>query len=209
MNLLHLDSSILGPHSVSRSLSASVVDQLRQKVPGLRVTYRDLAAEPIPHLSGPYVAATHGGVDVPPNAALSEDLALGETVMQEFLAADIVVIGVAFYNFSISSQLKAWIDRIAIAGKTFRYTESGQLQGLAGNKRVILTVARGGFYGDGSPAHAMEHAETYLRSAFSFIGVTDLDVIEANGLKVGAEQREMAIAQAEQRIAQTIAALAA
>lgn len=209
MNLLHLDSSILGPHSVSRSLSASVVDQLRQKVPGLRVTYRDLAAEPIPHLSGPYVAATRGGVDVPPNAALSEDLALGETVMQEFLAADIVVIGVAFYNFSISSQLKAWIDRIAIAGKTFRYTESGQLQGLAGNKRVILTVARGGFYGDGSPAQAMEHAETYLRSAFSFIGVTDLDVIEANGLKVGAEQREMAIAQAEQRIAQTIAALAA
>ena len=191
MNLLHLDSSILGPHSVSRSLSSSVVDQLRQKVPGLRVTYRDLAAEPIPHLSGPYVAATRGGVDVPPDAALSEDLALGEAVMQEFLAADIVVIGVAFYNFSISSQLKAWIDRIAIAGKTFRYTESGQLQGLAGNKRVILTVARGGFYGDGSPAQAMEHAETYLRSAFSFIGVTNLDVIEANGLKVSAEQREI------------------
>ena len=209
MNLLHLDSSILGPHSVSRSLSSSVVDQLRQKVPGLRVTYRDVAAEPIPHLSGPYVAATRGGVDAPPNAALSEDLALGEAVMQEFLAADIVVIGVAFYNFSISSQLKAWIDRIAIAGKTFRYTESGQLQGLAGNKRVILTVARGGFYGDGSPAQAMEHAETYLRSAFSFIGVTKLDVIEANGLKVSAEQREIAIAQAEQRIARTIAALAA
>lgn len=209
MNLLHLDSSILGPHSVSRSLSSSVVDQLRQKMPGLRVTYRDLAAAPIPHLSGPYVAATRGGVDVPPNAALSEDLALGEAVMQEFLAADIVVIGVAFYNFSISSQLKAWIDRIAIAGKTFRYTESGQLQGLAGNKRIILTVARGGFYGEGSPAQAMEHAETYLRSAFSFIGVTNLDVIEANGLKVSAEHREIAIAQAEQRIAQTIAALAA
>ena len=209
MNLLHLDSSILGPHSVSRSLSSSVVDQLRQKVPGLRVTYRDLAAEPIPHLSGPYVAATRGGGDVSPDVALSEDLALGEAVMQEFLAADVVVIGVAFYNFSISSQLKAWIDRIAIAGKTFRYTESGQLQGLAGNKRVFLTVARGGFYGDGSPARAMEHAETYLRSAFSFIGVTNLDVIEAKGLKVSVEQREMAIAQAEQRIAQTIAALAA
>ena len=205
MNLLHLDSSILGPHSVSRSLSSSVVDQLRQKVPGLHVTYRDLAAEPIPHLSGPYVAATRGGVGVPPNAALSEDLALGEAVMEEFLAADIVVIGVAFYNFSISSQLKAWIDRIAIAGKTFRYTESGQLQGLAGNKRVILTVARGGFYGEGSPAQAMEHAETYLRSAFSFIGVTNLDVIEANGLKVSSEQREIAIAQAEQRIAQLAA----
>jgi len=209
MNLLHIDSSILGPHSVSRSLSSFVVDQLRQKVSDLRVTYRDLAAEPIPHLSGPYVAVTRGGADVPADPALREDLALGDTIMQEFLAADVVVIGVAFYNFAISSQLKAWIDRIAIAGKTFRYTETGQVQGLAGNKRVFLAIARGGFYSDGSPARAMEHAETYLRSAFSFIGVTDLDVISADGLKVSVEQRERAIAQAEQHIAQTVAALAA
>jgi len=209
MNLLHLDSSILGPQSVSRSMSSHVVGQLGQKVPDLRVTYRDLAAAPIPHLSGPYVAVTRGGAEVPTDAALNEDLALGETVMQEFLAADIVVIGVAFYNFSIPSQLKAWVDRIAIAGKTFRYTESGQLQGLAGDKRIILAIARGGFYGNGSPVRAMEHAETYLRSAFSFIGVTKLDVIEADGLKVSAEQRQMAISQAELRIAQTIAGLAA
>jgi FMN-dependent NADH-azoreductase len=209
MNLLHLDSSILGPQSVSRSMSSHVVGQLGQKVPDLRVTYRDLAAAPIPHLSGPYVAVTRGGAEVPADAALNEDLALGETVMQEFLAADIVVIGVAFYNFSIPSQLKAWVDRIAIAGKTFRYTESGQLQGLAGDKRIILAIARGGFYGNGSPVRAMEHAETYLRSAFSFIGVTKLDVIEADGLKVSAEQRQMAISQAELRIAQTIAGLAA
>lgn len=209
MNLLHLDSSILGPHSVSRSLSAHVVDQLRQKVPGLSVTYRDLAAAPIPHLSGPYVAVTRGGGDVPPDVALREDLALGETVMQEFLAADVVVIGVAFYNFSISTQLKAWIDRIAIAGKTFRYTESGQVQGLAGDKRVILAIARGGFYGLSSPARAMEHAETYLRSAFSFIGVTKLDVIEADGLKVSVAHRQRAIAGAEERISQTIAGMAA
>jgi FMN-dependent NADH-azoreductase len=209
MNLLHIDSSILGPHSVSRSLSSFVVDQLRQKVPDLRVTYRDLAAEPIPHLSGPYVAVTRGGADVSADPALREDLALGDTIMQEFLAADVVVIGVAFYNFAISSQLKAWIDRIAIAGKTFRYTETGQVQGLAGNKRVFLAIARGGFYSDGSPARAMEHAETYLRSAFSFIGVTDLEVISADGLKVSVEQRERAIAQAEQRIAQAVADLAA
>lgn len=209
MNLLHLDSSILGPSSVSRALSSHVVDQLRQKFAHLRVTYRDLAEEPIPHLSGPYLAAAHGPVDAPRDVALLEDLALGEAVMKEFLAADIVVIGVAFYNFSISSQLKAWIDRIAIAGKTFRYSELGQPEGLAGNKRVFLTIARGGFYGDGSSAQAMEHAETYLRSAFSFIGVTNLDVVAAEGLKVSGEQRQMAIAQAESRIAQTIAGLAA
>jgi FMN-dependent NADH-azoreductase len=127
--------------------------------------------------------------------------------MQEFLTADVVVIGVAFYNFSIPTQLKAWIDRIAIAGKTFRYTASGQLQGLAGNKRVILAIARGGFFGVGSPARAMEHAETYLRTAFSFIGVTNLDIIEADGLKVSAEHRQTAIAHAQERIEQTVAAL--
>lgn len=209
MNILHLDSSILGPSSVSRSLSSHVVDQLRQTMPGIRVTYRDLAAEPIPHLSGAYVAVTRGGVATPSDDALSADLALGETVMQEFLSAEIVVIGVAFYNFSIPSQLKAWVDRIAIAGKTFRYTESGRPEGLAGNKRVFLAVARGGFYGDGSPVKAMEHAENYLRSAFSFIGVTKLDVVAADGLNVSAEQRQMAVVQAQELIEQTVAALQA
>lgn len=209
MNILHLDSSILGPRSVSRSLSSHVVEQLRQKMPGIRVTYRDLAAEPIPHLSGAYVAVTRGGGAAPSDDALSADLALGETVMQEFLSAEIVVIGVAFYNFSIPSQLKAWVDRIAIAGKTFRYTESGRPEGLAGNKRVFLAVARGGFYGDGSPVKAMEHAESYLRSAFSFIGVTKLDVVAADGLNVSLEQRQMAVVQAQELIEQTVAALQA
>lgn len=141
--------------------------------------------------------------------ALREDLAIGETVIEEFLSADIVVIGVAFYNFSISSQLKAWVDRIAIAGKTFRYTQAGQPQGLAGNKRVFLAVTRGGFYGEGSPIHAMEHAETYLRSAFAFIGVKDIAVVAADGLKASDAQRQAAIDQAKQHIERTVAALRA
>ena len=93
--LLHLDSSILGASSASRLLSSHVVDQLSQKLPAVRVTYRDLAAQPIPHLSGPYVAATRGNLAMPLDATLRDDLALGEAVLQEFLAADIVVIGVA------------------------------------------------------------------------------------------------------------------
>lgn len=205
-NLLHLDSSILGASSASRELSSHVVGQLRQKLPSLRVTYRDLAAVPIPHLSGPYVAATRGGSNTPIDSALRDDLALGDAVMGEFLSADIVVIGVAFYNFSIASQLKAWVDRIAVAGKTFRYKE-GRPEGLVGDKRIFLTVARGGFYGEGSPVQAMEHAETYLRSAFAFIGVTNLDVVAAEGLNVSAAQRQTAMAQAQERIAQTVAAL--
>lgn len=208
-NLLHLDSSILGPHSASRTLSADVVARLRDRYPDLRVTYRDLAAEPIPHLSGAYLAATHGQPGTTLDRALREDLALGAAVLEEFLAADIVVIGVAFYNFSISSQLKAWVDRIAIAGKTFRYTEAGQPEGLAGDKHVILAIARGGFYGDQSPVRAMEHAETYLRSAFSFIGVKRLDVVAAEGLKVSDAHRANAIAQARKHIQETFAAIEA
>ena len=207
--LLHLDSSILGASSASRLLSSHVVDQLSQKLPAVRVTYRDLAAQPIPHLSGPYVAATRGNLAMPLDATLRDDLALGEAVLQEFLAADIVVIGVAFYNFSIASQLKAWIDRIAVAGRTFRYTQSGA-EGLSGNKHVFLAIARGGVYGAGSPRHAMEHAETYLRSAFSFIGITQLDVVSAEGLNMGdAAHRSVTIAQAQARIDQTVAALQA
>jgi FMN-dependent NADH-azoreductase len=199
MNLLHLDSSILGAHSASRALSAAVVARLTAANPGLKVTYRDLAAEPITHLSGEHFAARGG--DGEHDAPLSHDLAIGAAVLEEFLAADIVVIGVALYNFTISTQLKAWIDRIVIAGKTFRYGEKGP-EGLAGDKRVILTISRGGLYGPGSPAASLEHAESYLRGVFAFLGVTKLEVIVAEGLKVSEVQRQAAMAGAREKIAE-------
>jgi FMN-dependent NADH-azoreductase len=198
MNLLHIDSSVLGANSVSRVLSAAAVAGLKVANPDLSITYRDLAADPIAHLSGGYLAAMMGAGEH--DGPLSHDLATGEAALEEFLAADIVVLGVAVYNFSVPSQLKAWVDRIAVAGKTFRYTETGP-QGLAGDKRVILTVARGGFYGPGSPAAAFEHAETYLRTVFGFLGVTNLEVIVAEGLRVGEAQREAAMTGAHEQIA--------
>ncbi|HTJ03627.1 MAG TPA: NAD(P)H-dependent oxidoreductase, partial [Methylovirgula sp.] len=155
-NLLHVDSSILGGNSVSRSLSASIVARLKASDPGLTVTYRDLAAEPIPHLSGAYLAAAQA-LEGQHDPSLERDLAIGGKALEEFLAADIVVVGVGFYNFGIASQLKAWIDRVAVSGKTFRYSEKG-VEGLAGSKRVILAIARGGFYGAGSPTAGFEHA---------------------------------------------------
>lgn len=191
MNLLHLDSSILGKHSVSRVITAATVERLQTLYPEATVTYRDLAAEPIPHLSGPYLAAAQSR-DVTPAPAIAQDLALGSTVLEEFLAADIVVIGVAFYNFSIPTQLKAWIDRIAVAGKTFRYSANGP-EGLAGGKRVILAMARGGHYGPDSPAQPMEHAETYLRGVFNFLGISELEVVTADGLAIGPQQRDASI----------------
>ena len=199
MTLLHLDSSILGGNSVSRTLSAAVVARLQAGDPSLRVVYRDLAADPIAHLSGIYLAA--GQVPgAQHDAALTHDLAMGEQVMEEFLAADTVVIGVAQYNFSVPSQLKAWIDRIAVAGKTFRYTEAGP-EGLVGDKRVILAVARGGLYGPGSPAEHLEHTLTYMRSVLSFFGINHPEIITADGLAVGAEQREASIKAAQGQIA--------
>lgn len=193
MKLLHIDSSILGDNSVSRTLSQAVVDHLLRANLGFHVTYRDLAANPIPHLSGAYLAGQHA--DVQHDQALQDDLALGGRVLDEFLAADTVVIGVAFYNFAIASQLKAWIDRIAVAGKTFRYTQNGP-EGLAGDKRVILTVARGGFYGPDTPLVSFEHAESYLKAVFGFLGIAKLEVIAAEGIAIGPEQRQQAVEKA-------------
>ena len=203
MNLLHLDSSILGNGSASRSLSAAVVRQFSLLHPNTQVTYRDLAADPLPHLSGAYLAALSGASPVGVSS-LADDLAAGAAVMDEFLAADVVVIGVAFYNFTVATQLKAWIDRILVAGKTFRYTQQGA-EGLAGGKRVVLAIARGGFYGPASPAASFEHAESYLRSTFAFIGIHDIEVVSADGLAIGQEQRDNSVQGALQRIAELTA----
>jgi FMN-dependent NADH-azoreductase len=191
--LLHIDSSVLGPHSVSRQVSAAIVDRLRQTAPNLEVAYRDLSATPLSHLSGAHLAAAQGAASA--DASLAQEMAVGQSVLAEFLAADTVVLGAPMYNFTIPSQLKAWIDRIVVAGKTFKYDAQGP-QGLAGEKRVIVAISRGGFYGAGTPAAALEHLESYLRGVFGFIGVTKLEFIMADGIQIGPEHREKALAGA-------------
>jgi FMN-dependent NADH-azoreductase len=171
---LHIDSSISGDNSASRAISRSIVDQLRAADPAARIVARDLVSDPLPHLTF--------------------DAFADSSVLDEFIAADTVVIGAPMYNFTLSSQLKAWLDRILIAGKTFRYTESGP-EGLAGGKRVIVALARGGFYDANSPAAALEHLESYLRGVFNFIGI-EPEFVAADGLAVSPEQRESSIRQA-------------
>src|SRR6201992_1848845 len=188
MKLLHIDSSVLGPHSVSRQVSAAIVDRLRHATPDLDLVYPDLTTNAPTHLSGPHLAAAQGAA---PDAALLPDIADGQAVLEEFLAADIVVLGAPMYNFTIPSQLKAWIDRVVVGGKTFKYGADG-VQGLAGNKRVIVAISRGGFYGAGTPSAVGEHLETYLRWVFGFIGVTNLEFISADGIQVGPEHRQQA-----------------
>jgi FMN-dependent NADH-azoreductase len=177
MNLLHLDSSIQGDGSASRAVSAAVTDRLRAENPAIATVYRDLVAQPLPHLT----------LDVLADPAANAEL-------QAFLAADIVVIGAGFYNFSIPSQLKAWLDRVLIAGQTFSYGPEGP-QGLAGNKRVIVALARGGFYGEGAPGALHEHGETYLKSALGLIGIVP-EFVVAEGLALGEEARASGIAGA-------------
>lgn len=193
MKLLHIDSSILGDNSVSRAISAAVVARLRVVHQGVEVGYRDLAASPISHLSGAYLAGQRA--DVQHDQAMQEDLSLGGAALAEFLAADIVVVGAPMYNFTIPSQLKSWVDRVMVAGKTFHYTATGP-QGLAGGKRVILALSRGGFYGPGAPAAPFEHQESYLRTVFGFMGLPEVEVIRAEGVATGAEQRQKALDEA-------------
>ncbi|MCW2349495.1 MULTISPECIES: FMN-dependent NADH-azoreductase [unclassified Sphingobium] len=175
MTVLHIDSSIQGENSITRQISAAIVERLKAEQPGADVRYRDLAAQPLPHLTLP-------GFGTDEAAA----------VLAEFLDADTVVIGAPMYNFTISTQLKAWIDHIAVAGKTFRYDESGNAIGLAGDKRVIVALSRGGFYGAGTPAAAVEHAASYLRAVFGFIGIAP-EFIVTEGAAVGPEHRAAGI----------------
>ena len=171
MTILHVDSSISGENSASRAISRSIVEQLRGSG---EVVTRDLVSDPLPHLTLDAFADT--------------------SVLDEFLGADTIVVGAPMYNFTLPTQLKAWLDRIIVAGRTFRYTETGP-EGLAGGKRVIIALARGGFYGEGSPAAALEHLETYLRGIFNFIGI-EPEFVAADGLAIGPEQREGSIRQA-------------
>ena len=171
MTILHIDASINGENSASRAISRSIIDQLTVERGGGDIVYRDLAAEPLPHLT--------------------LDSYADNSVLEEFLSANIVVIGAPMYNFTLPTQLKAWIDRIIVGGKTFRYTKTGP-EGLAGGKRVIIALARGGFYNEGSPAASLEHLETYLRGVFNFIGV-EPEFVAADGLNISPEQRDQAI----------------
>jgi FMN-dependent NADH-azoreductase len=185
MKLLHIDSSVLGQDSVSRSLSAAIVARLRSEDPGLQVTYRDLAAQTLPHFT-PVLAEGHPCV------------ARNAEILDEFLAADIVVIGAPMYNFTIPSQLKAWIDRILTKGKTFRYTEQGP-EGLAGGKRIVVASARGGIYSSG-PATSADFQEAYLKQVFGVIGIHGMEFVRAEGLNLGIEQREAAVTRAHAQI---------
>jgi len=199
MHLLHIDSSVLAGNSVSRQLTKDIVAQWRASHPGTVVDYLDLAVDAPSHLS----ADSLGFRAVPGGATLSDvqqrENAISEALVSQLLAADVVVIGAPLYNFSIPSQLKAWIDRIAQPGRTFTYTATGP-KGLATGKTVIVASTRGGMYSTSEAGQAMEHQESYLQTVLGFIGITDVRFVRAEGLAMGDAARTQALSAAEREI---------
>ena len=201
--VLRLESSIRKDSSVSRQLTSEFIAAWKANHPNDRVVERDLAANPAPHLT----EQTFGAVFTPPgqrSEAQSRDAALADELIQELLAADVLVIGAPMYNLSVSSALKAWIDHVARAGVTFRYTEKGPV-GLATGKKAYVFTARGGVYSHG-PARSMDFHETYLRGVLGFLGISDLTFVHTEGLAMGEEVASRAIASSRSAIADLLAA---
>ncbi len=198
MKLLHIDSSILSANSVSRQLTKDTVAQWVNTHPGTTVEYLDLAVDTPSHLS-----ADSLGFRAPAGAEQTDvqkrENAISEALVTQFLAADVIVVGAPLYNFSIPSQLKAWVDRIAQAGRTFTYTATGP-KGLAGGKTVIVASTRGGVYSTNDWGRAAEHQESYLQTVFGFLGITDVRFVRAEGVAMGEAKKAEALNEAANSI---------
>jgi len=204
MKLLHIDSSVLGDNSVTRHLTARTVAEWKAAHPGTTVEHLDLAVDAPTHLNVDSLGFKLGIAEASLTDAQRRENAVSERLVQQFLAADVVVIGAPMYNFSIPSQLKAWIDRLAQPGRTFTYTEKGPA-GLAGGKTVFIASGRGGVYSTSDAARAMDHQESYLQTVLGFFGVTDVRFVRAEGVAMGPDKREEAVRLGEDAIRKIIA----
>lgn len=193
MKVLQIDSSILGDYSASRQLTASIVAAQKEANPAVQVTYYDLAANPLDHLTGTEFMVFRGAE--PEDDTAKRAAERNAKVLDDFLAAEVIVVGAPMYNFSLPSQLKAWLDRLAVAGKTFQYTAKG-VEGLVKGKQVIVASTRGGVHSKGSPTAFLDHQESYLTDMFNFIGVSDVRFIRAEGLG-SPEKREASMKAAK------------
>lgn len=199
MQLLHIDSAITGHQSISRQLTAHIVAAWQAQHPATQVQQLDLAQDAPAHFTMDAMAPRTGQTEGL-SAAQQQENAVSERLVQQFLAADVIVIGAPLYNFSIPTQLKAWIDRIAQPGRTFRYTANGP-EGLARGKTVIVASSRGGFYSTSDAGRAMEHQESYLQTVMGFFGITDVRFVRAEGV---AMDKDKALAAANQALAQLL-----
>ena len=192
MKLLHIDSSPLGGASVSRELTRRLVTQWRATHPRTSVEYLDLAKDAPSHLNSDSLGFRLGVAADGLSDIQRHENQVSERLVSQFLAADVIVVGAPLYNFSIPTQLKAWIDRIAQAGRTFTYTEKGPV-GLAKGKTVIIASSRGGMYSGNPAMEALEHQESYLKVIFGFFGITDVRFVRAEGVAMGEQAKKAAL----------------
>lgn len=199
--ILHINSSVRSEGSVSRQLTAEFIAQWRSSHPETEIVERDLANDPVPHLNEQMMGAffTPAEQRTADQAAIVE---LSDALLKELFDADIIVIGAPMYNFSVASSLKAWIDHVARAGLTFKYTSEGPI-GLVQGKKVYVFTSRGGVYSEG-PGKNMDFHETYLRGVLSFLGMNDVSFIHTEGLGMGPEATERAMEKSRQAIAEIV-----
>jgi FMN-dependent NADH-azoreductase len=192
-NILFITSSPRGPESYSQQVAQSLVNELKQRDPDVHIVVRDLARYPLPHVGEAFVS----GLSIKPeqrNADQAAAFALSDTLIDELAVADILVLAAPMHNFGLPSTLKAWIDHVVRAGRTFSYSQNGP-QGLLKDKRAILVLARGGVYSEG-PAKPFDFQEPYLRAILGFIGIIDVEVVRVEGVAVGEIGPQKAVAYA-------------
>lgn len=196
--LLKIQSSLFEDAGQSSVLAQQFVERWQAQHEDARVISRDLATENIPHLDQTRLGALMTS-EAERTPEQHEMVAFADKQIAEVQEADVLVLGIPMYNFSIPSVLKAWMDYVARAGVTFQYTEQGP-EGLLRGKKAYVFITRGGFYGD-------DHAQTALvRQYLGFVGITDVEIIHAEGLNIGDETRDKSLAAANDRIAELLAA---
>jgi len=191
--ILHIASSSNLTASFTRKIGKVTLEKLGQIYPNAEIIERDLARNPLPHISPEMLAAMFSGDDSKP------ELALSNQVVDELFASDVILIEAPMYNFGIPSVLKAWVDHVLRAGKTFKYGAAGP-EGLVKGKKAIIVVSRGGIYSEGA-YKVMDYQEPYLRAVLSFIGISDVEAITIEGVAMGEEKIAEALLKAENQVA--------
>jgi FMN-dependent NADH-azoreductase len=205
--LLHIDTSPRGERSHSRRMTREFVEQWKQAHPSDTVTYRDIGRHPVPHVDEPWIVAGY----TPPNQRtpdMWEAIRISDRLVDEFLAADIYVMGVPMYNFSIPSALKAYIDQIVRIGRTFAFepqNTTNPYKPLVLGKKMFIIAARGGSgFGSGGQYEKLNYQTPYLVTIFGFIGITDITFIEMENDELGGQKLADEIATARSQITQLV-----
>jgi FMN-dependent NADH-azoreductase len=206
-HLLHIDSSPRGERSHSRRLTREFVERWKQAHPNDIITYRDVGRNPVPHVDEPWIAAAYTPPEQRP-LELQEAICISDRLVDEFLAADLYVIGVPMYNFSIPSSLKAYIDQIVRIGRTFAFAPenaANPYKPLVLGKKMFIIAARGASgFGAGGQYEKLNYQTPYLATIFGFIGITDITFVEVENDEDGGQKLTNAIASARSQIAQLV-----